>query len=94
MTLALQPRLRAQHIVHAALTAEKKVIERIHAVILLGGSLLPAPLSMATGRPLLDLPVTSEHSLFDCWRAHLESFACAHSLDALAARLIIDRRAS
>lgn len=94
MTLALQPRLRAQHIVHAALTAEKKVIERIHAVILLGGSLLPAPLSMVTGRPLLDLPVTSEHSLFDCWRAHLESFACAHSLDTLTARLIIDRRAS
>ena len=75
-------------------TAEKKVIEQIQAVILSGGSLLPTPLSTATGRPLLEPPVTSGHSLFDCWRAHLESFAFSHSLDALTARLIIDRRAS
>ena len=36
MTLALQPRLRAQNIVRPALTTEKEVIERIQAVILLG----------------------------------------------------------
>jgi hypothetical protein len=94
VALALQPRLISQSIIRHALTAEKEVIERIQAVILLGGSLLRGPLSTATGRSLLDLPVASGRSLFDCWRDHLESFASSNSIDSLTARLIIDRRAS
>lgn len=94
MALALQPHLISRSIVHPALTAEKEVIKRLQAVILLGGSLLSGPLSTATGRSLLDLPVASGHSIFDRWRDHLKSFASSNSLDSLTARLIIDRRAA
>jgi hypothetical protein len=94
VVLALQPRLTTQNIIRHALTAEKEIIERIQAVILLGGSLLRSPLSLATGRSLLDLPVTSGYSIFDCWHDHLKSFASSNSIGSLTARLIIDRRAS
>jgi hypothetical protein len=91
---ALQPHLISKSIIHPALTAEKEVIKRIQAVILLGGSLLRSPLSTATGRSLLELPVVSGRSIFDCWRDDLKSFASSFSIDSLTARLIIDRRAS
>jgi hypothetical protein len=91
---ALQPHLISKSIIHPPLTAEKDVIKRIQAVILLGGSLLRSPLSTATGRSLLDLPVVSGRSIFDCWRDDLKSFASSYSIDSLTARLIIDRRAS
>lgn len=94
MALALQPRLISQSIIRPALIAEKEVIKRIQAVILLGGSLLRSPLSAATGRSFLDLPVVSGRSIFDCWRDDLKSFASSYSIDSLTARLIIDRRAS
>jgi hypothetical protein len=94
MALALQPRLISQGIIRPALIAEKEVIKRIQAVILLGGSLLRSPLSAATGRSFLDLPVVSGRSIFDCWRDDLKSFASSYSIDSLTARLIIDRRAS
>jgi hypothetical protein len=89
----LQPRLTTRNTVLPALTAEKKVIERVQAVILLGGSLLRSPLSTATGRSLLDLPVASGCSVFDCWRDELKSFASSYNINPLTVRLIIDRRA-
>lgn len=89
----LQTRLKPQNTVRSVLTAEEKVIERVQAVILLGGSLLRSPLSTATGRSLLDLPVASGCSVFDCWRDELKSFASCYSIDPLTVRLIIDRRA-
>jgi hypothetical protein len=91
---ALQPRLISQSIIRRTLTVEKEVIKRLQAVILLGGSLLRGPLSTATGRSLLDLPVVQGRSIFDCWRDHLKSFASSYSIDSLTTRLIIDRRAS
>jgi hypothetical protein len=93
---ALQPRSISKSIIHSAptLEPEKEVIKRIQAVILLGGSLLRSPLSTATGRSLLDLPVVSGRSVFDCWHDDLKSFASAYSIASLTARLIIDRRAS
>jgi hypothetical protein len=91
---ALQPRLISKSISRPALTLEKEVIKRIQAVILLGGSLLRSPLSIATGRSLLDLPVVSGRSIVDCWHDDLKSLASAYSIDSLPARLIIDRRAS
>ena len=94
MALTLQPRLISQSIIHPALIAEKEVIKRIQAVILLGGSLSRNPLSTATDRSLLDLPVASGRSIFDCWRDDLKSFASSYSIDSLTARLIINRRAS
>jgi NDP-sugar pyrophosphorylase family protein len=94
VALALQPHLISQSIIRHALTAEREIIERIQAVILLGGSLLRSPLSTATGRSLLDLPVASGRSIFDCWHDHLKSFTSSTSLGSLTARLIIDRRAS
>jgi hypothetical protein len=94
MAQALQRRLISQSIIRPALTAEKEIIERIQAVILLGGSLLRSPLSTATGRSLLDLPVVSGRSIFDCWRDDLKSLASSYSIDSLTARLIIDGRAS
>jgi hypothetical protein len=90
---ALQPRLILQSIIGSALTAEMEVIERVQAVILLGGSLLRGTLSTATGRSLLDLPVVPGCSIFDCWRDNLKSLASSYSIDSLTARLIIDRRA-
>jgi hypothetical protein len=89
----LQPRLISKSIIRPALTPEKEVIKRIQAVILLGGSLLRSPLSTATGRSLLDLPVISGRSIFDCWHDDLKSFASSYSIDSLTARLILDRRA-
>ena len=94
MALALQPRLISQGIIRPALIAEKEVIKRIQAVILLGGSLLRSPLSAATGRSFLDLPVVSGRSIFDCWRDDLKSFASSYNIDSLTTRLIIDRRTS
>jgi hypothetical protein len=94
MALALQPRLISQSIIRPALITEKEVIKRIQAVILLGGSLLRSPLSAATGRSFLDLPVVSGRSIFDCWRDDLKSFASSYNIDSLTTRLIIDRRTS
>ena len=93
MAQALQPRLILQSIIGPALTAGTEVIERVQAVILLGGSLLRGPLSTATGRSLLDLPVVPGRSIFDCWRDNLKSLASSYNIDSLTARLIIDRRA-
>ena len=94
MERLLQPRLTSRSIIRPILTAEKEIIKRLRAVILLGGSLLLGSLSTATGRSLLDLPVASGRSVFDCWRDHLKNFASSHSIDSLTARLIIDHRAS
>lgn len=94
MAQALQPRLVSPRIIHRAFAAEKEVIKRLQAVILLGGSLSRNSLSTATGRSILDLPVASDRCIFDCWRDQLERFASSYSIDSLTTRLIIDRRAS
>lgn len=69
------------------------IMKRLRAVILLGGSLTPNPLSVAARRSRLDLPVAPGRSILDHWRDHLEQSAVSIGLNLLTVRLIIDRQA-
>jgi hypothetical protein len=68
-------------------------LEKIRAVVLLGGQLRPSPLMQAVDRSVLDLPLLEDRTLLNHWLtdiAHLREFA---KLERLPARLLVSRDA-
>ena len=67
------------------------LLGRIRAVVLLGGSVTRVPLSAATGRTLLELPLESGRSILDDWQRHVSELACLLERDSLTVRLLLER---
>lgn len=63
----------------------------IRAVVLLAGSVRATALRKATDRFVMDLPVTAQKTILDCWHEQLDDLAFALGLDRLPARVMIDR---
>lgn len=65
-------------------------LHRLRAVVLLAGSVRPSQLRRATGRTLLDLPVTSDRSVLNRWCDELAAVTEAHDLSNLPVRVMFD----
>jgi len=63
----------------------------IRAVVLLAGSVRATNLRKATDRFVMDLPVTAQKTILDCWHEQLDDLAFELGLDHLPARVMIDR---
>ncbi|MDB5295077.1 MAG: putative glycosyltransferase [Phycisphaerales bacterium] len=70
------------------------ILKRLRALILLGGAVRPSPLSAATGRSVLDMPLDDEHgSLLNFWLAQGGEVARLAGLDKLPVRVLVNRAA-
>jgi len=63
----------------------------IRAVVLLAGAVRATALRKATDRFIMDLPVTAQKTVLDCWHEQLDDLAFELGLDRLPARVMIDR---
>jgi hypothetical protein len=63
----LQPHATAPPAVKVAQAALRSPLNRLRAVLLLSGSLRPTEFQRALRRPLLDLPVDADRTIFDVW---------------------------
>lgn len=72
--------------------ADLEILRRVEAVVLLAGSIRPFPLSLETGRSVLDLPVTDGRAVLGMWVKEHKKLAGV--LDRhVALRLLLDRKA-
>jgi hypothetical protein len=67
-----------------------QIFRRLRAMILLGGSVRPSPLSAATGRSVLDLPLDENGSLLNDWLAHGAHVARLAGLEKLPIRVLVN----
>ena len=63
----------------------------LRAVVVLAGAMRRSPLRRAAGRCMLNLPVTSERTILDCWRDQITALAKAFQFDRLPVRVMIDQ---
>jgi len=75
------------------LIAGRNCLERLAAVVLLGGSVRANRLSQTIGRSVLDLPLDSGRTLLESWRDEAGKLAEAGGLRRLAIRVMVDRDA-
>lgn len=68
-------------------------LHQLRAVVLLAGSVRPSRLRRASGRTLLDLPVTPSHSVLGRWCDELTRVTEARGLDHLPVRVMFDHAA-
>ena len=66
-------------------------LSRLKALVLLGGSVRPTPLSTSIGRSLLDLPLDENGSVLNHWLNHAAELARAAGLEKLPVRVMVDR---
>lgn len=64
---------------------------RLKAAVLLAGSTGRSRLCRATGRAVVDLPVTPDESILDYWQHELVDLALARGLASLSVRVMVDR---
>ena len=66
-------------------------LSRLKALVLLGGSVRPTPLSNNIGRSLLDLPLDENGSVLNHWLNHATELARLAGLEKLPVRVMVDR---
>ena len=66
-------------------------LARLKALVLLGGSVRPTPLSTSIGRSLLDLPLDENGSVLNHWLNHAAELARIAGLEKLPVRVMVDR---
>ena len=66
-------------------------LSRLRALVLLGGSVRPTPLSTSIGRSLLDLPLDENGSVLNHWLNHAAELAHVAGLAKLPVRVMVDR---
>ncbi|HEX8915274.1 MAG TPA: hypothetical protein VF796_23175, partial [Humisphaera sp.] len=66
------------------------ILQHLRAMILLGGSVRPSPLSAATGRSVLDLPLDEHGSLMNFWLAQAQEVARLAGLEKLPVRVLVN----
>lgn len=67
------------------------ILRRLRALILLGGSVRPSPLSAAVGRSVLDLPLDDHGSILNFWLAQGGEVARMAQLEKLPVRVLVNR---
>ncbi len=70
---------------------KKHPLRRLRSIILLGGALRPNPLSFATQRSVLNLPLGERESIVSRWLEQAADVARTAGLDTLPVRVVIDR---
>ena len=70
-----------------------QIFQRLRAMILLGGSVRPSPLSAATGRSVLDLPLDADESILNFWLAQAGEVAKLAGLERLPVRVLVNHAA-
>jgi len=68
-------------------------LERLRAVVLLGGSIRPTSFHTTVGRSVLDLPVDEEGTVLDHWRREVDALAAAQRGARLEMKIMIDHLA-
>lgn len=68
-------------------------LNRLRAMVLLGGSVRSSALSDACGRSLLDLPLDSNGSIFNHWLAQAADLARHAGIEKLPVRVLVNRNA-
>ena len=66
-------------------------LSRLKALVLLGGTVRPTPLSTSIGRSLLDLPLDENGSVLNHWLNHAAELAHVAGLAKLPVRVMVDR---
>ena len=69
----------------------KRPLQNLRAVVLLGGTVRPTALRSSIGRSVMDLPVRNGETLLDRWRGECLQMVVAMGLRSLAVRLVVDR---
>ena len=73
-------------------TAHAVRLNRLRAMVLLGGSVRSSPLSDACGRSLLDLPLDADGSIFNHWLGHAAAICrVMQGLINLPVRVMVNR---
>lgn len=65
-------------------------LSRLRALVLLGGSVRPTPLTMSTGRSILDLPVDDGGSILNHWVRHAGELSAGAGLSELPVRVLVN----
>jgi hypothetical protein len=66
-------------------------LNKLRAMVLLGGSVRSSPLSDACGRSLLDLPLDQDGSIFNHWLAEAGALARHAGIEHLPVRVMVNR---
>lgn len=64
---------------------------KLRAIVLLGGSVRPTPLTTSIGRSVLDLPLDENTSILTHWLGHVSEVARVNELENLPVRVMVDR---
>ena len=92
------PRLQAVESLATAAPAEtsssdgRHQLSRLRALVLLGGSVRPTALGLATGRSVLDLPLDENGSVFNGWLDQAADLSRALGLAELPVRVMVNQR--
>jgi hypothetical protein len=65
-------------------------LQRIRALVLLGGTVRPTPLHTSTRRSILDLPLEQETTLLNHWLGHAAAMARYAQMDVLKTRVLVN----
>jgi N-acetylglucosaminyldiphosphoundecaprenol N-acetyl-beta-D-mannosaminyltransferase len=86
------PQSRNINIIRSATAGKSadQIFRRLRALILLGGSVRPSPLSAATGRSVLDLPLDENGSILNYWLAQGAEMARLAGLEKLPVRVLVN----
>lgn len=66
-------------------------LDRLRALILLGGTVRPTALSSNIGRAVLDLPITQDQTLLQLWLDHARLLSQQLNTDPLPVRILVNR---
>jgi hypothetical protein len=74
--------------------AAPRSLNRLRAVILLGGSVRPNELTIQTGRSVLDLPLDESSTIFNYWLQQCSDLARHANLDSLPVRVMVNHNSA
>lgn len=75
---------------HMTADATTGRLGRLRALVLLGGSVRPTPLTTRTGRSILDLPVDDSGSILNHWVHHASELSAGAGLADLPVRVLVN----
>jgi len=73
--------------------SSSRKLNRLRAVVLLGGSVRQTELATSIGRSVLDLPVDESGSLLNHWLSHAIELSQYAGVDTLPVRVLVNRKA-
>jgi N-acetylglucosaminyldiphosphoundecaprenol N-acetyl-beta-D-mannosaminyltransferase len=71
---------------------DQRSLSRLKSMVLLGGSVRPTALGLATGRSVLDLPLDENGSVFNGWLDQAADLARELGLDGLPVRVMVNQK--